>query len=150
MEKPEMYTGSEGGPTAEQLREVMRAFPDEVPADMPSLAYGVVPSHHFIDEMAFRDYSLRDLERMPPVVAFDVERTLDGEKVADHVRKVMASDTYGKFKPVIVVDSCPPELFGGSRRSALMDPDPVQPEIDPNPKRKPPPSGLLMRLMSRL
>lgn len=88
------------------------------------------------------------LEDIPPIVSLDAERTLDGTKVADVVGEMMMSDTYGEFKPTIVIDSCPPELF------ALQAQDPIPSEdgtlIDPDQKPKPSPSGLLMRLMSRL
>ena len=50
--------------------------------------------------------------------------------------------------PGFQIDSCPPELF------ALQAQDPIPSEdgtlIDPDQKPKPSPSGLLMRLMSRL
>ena len=123
-------------------------YPDGLPPPRFDLVHGVVPSHHFIDELAHTGLLHDRMENMPPIVAFDVERTLDGSKVADHVRKMMLSDTYGKFKPTIVVDSCPPELFALRARDPEPTGDGIQ--IDPNPKRKPPPSGLLMRLMSRL
>ena len=164
-------------------------YPDGLPPPQFDLSYGVVPGHHFIDEMALQDNSLRNLkplfsfniepddklkfadyirkiklsdtfgkfkpattvdrlEDIPPIVSLDAERTLDGTKVADHVREMMMSDTFGKFKPATTVDSCPPELF------ALQAQDPIPSEdgtlIDPDQKPKPSPSGLLMRLMSRL
>lgn len=110
-------------------------------------SYGVVPGHHFIDELALRDNSLRDLNHLPPILSFDVERA-DGSKVADYLRKIKLSD----IKPTIVVDSFPPELYEGHALQLHPCPEPSEDGtlIDPDRKPKPPPSGLLMRLMSRL
>ena len=119
-------------------------YPDGLPAPEFSLVHGVVPSHHFIDEMALQDDPLK---HMPPIVAFDVEGDR-GQSLEAFMAKVNLSDTYGKFKPTIVVDSCPPELYSLQARDPVPAEDGVQ--IDPNPKRKPSPSGLLMRLLSKL
>ena len=119
-------------------------YPDGLPPPQFDLSYGVVPGHHFIDEMALQDNSLRNLK---PLFSFNIEPD-DKLKFADYIRKIKLSDTFGKFKPATTVDSCPPELF------ALQAQDPIPSEdgtlIDPDQKPKPSPSGLLMRLMSRL
>ena len=84
---------------------------------------------------------------LPPILSFDVERA-DGSKVADYLRKIKLSD----IKPTIVVDSFPPELYEGHALQLHPCPEPSEDGtlIDPDRKPKPPPSGLLMRLMSRL
>ena len=118
-----------------------------VEALLPPPSYGVVRGHHFIDELALRDNSLRDLNHLPSILSFDVERA-DGSKVADYLRKIKLSD----IKPTIVVDSFPPELYEGHALQLHPCPEPSEDGtlIDPDRKPKPPPSGLLMRLMSRL
>ena len=122
-------------------------YPDDLPPPQFDLSHGVVPGHHFIDELALRDHSLRDLNHLPPILSFDVERA-DGSKVADYLRKIKLSD----IKPTIVVDSFPPELYEGHALQLHPCPEPSEDGtlIDPDRKPKPPPSGLLMRLMSRL
>lgn len=126
-------------------------YPDGLPPPRFDIGRGMVAplfsNLETADEMAFHDYAMRDMAI--PTVAFDVERTLDGEKVAEHVRKVMLSDTYGKSKPMIVVDSYRPELFGGSRRSAQI-PEWQETSTEPAEKPKTPPSGLLLKLLARI
>jgi hypothetical protein len=144
---PPLSTGADGLSAADRQRI------------MESIADGIVPGRGMVtplffnpetaDEMAFHDYAMRDMRGVIPTIAFDVERTLDGEKVADYVRKVMMSDTYGKFKPTIVVDSYHPELFGGSRRTVQI-PGLEETSIEPAKKPKTPPSGLLMKLLGRI
>lgn len=126
--------------SAEERQQIMDSIADSIAPRGVTVPLFLSPET--ADEMAFRDMSI-------PTIAFDVERTLDGEKVAEHVRKVMLSDTYGKFKPTIVVDSYHPELFGGSRRSARIH-EPEETSIEPAEKPKTPPSGLLLKLLARI
>ena len=109
--------------------------PDVVyPRGLPGPVFYDPRDHiHHIDELSYNE------KHGIPVVAFDVERTVDGKKLEDIAAKLNLGGTYGRL-------GRPSSLYPIQAR----EPDPAQPEIDPNPKRKPPPSGLLMRLMSRL
>lgn len=105
--------------------------PDVVyPRGLPGPVFYDPRSHiDHLDEMSYND------RHGIPVVAFDVERTLDDERL----RKVMLSETYGKI-------GTPSSMY----QIVAREPDPAPPAIDPKPKRRTPPSGLLMRLMTRL
>ena len=97
-----------------------------------------------VEGVFYIDQSIRFM--YPHEIGF-VERA-DGSKVADYLRKIKLSD----IKPTIVVDSFPPELYEGHALQLHPCPEPSEDGtlIDPDRKPKPPPSGLLMRLMSRL
>jgi hypothetical protein len=88
-----------------------------------------------------------------PTVHFDVESQIDLDVIT---AKLSLSDTYGRIgrrDPMVVIDSCPEELYRGNPRQlspcrALIGPDPVQDE--PVRKPKEPPSKLILNLLKRI
>lgn len=136
-------------------------YPDGLPAPVFDLA-GICAVHDRLEDgLDLKDIRPRgDPIGVIPTIHFDVESHIDLDVITEKLRM---SDTYGRIgrrDPMIVIDSCPEKLYrgdphqlsplyGGSRRSALMGPDPEQSDV-PARKPKEPPSKLILNLLKRI